>query len=147
MTIRLEHANLAVRDVTATLRFLQTAFPDFRVRREGKTWQGARWVHVGNVDTYIAVNEALRELAEPWVPYGGKPGLNHLGYEVDDVDGLRARLTEAGYRDSTVPNAHPHRKRVYFFDDEGNDWEFVEYLTDDPALRNDYELPDLPNAG
>lgn len=21
--------------------------------------------------------------------------------------------------------AHPHRKRVYFYDPEGNDWEFV----------------------
>ena len=45
-------------------------------------------------------------------------------------------------RDSTVPNAHPHRKRVYFNDREGNDWEFVQYLSDDPADRNDYTLPD-----
>ena len=44
--------------------------------------------------------------------------------------------------DSTVPNAHPHRKRVYFHDAEGNDWEFVEYLSRDPAERNDYALED-----
>ena len=53
MSTRIEHANLAVRDVDETIRFLKTAFPDFRVRREGKTWQGARWVHVGTDDTYI----------------------------------------------------------------------------------------------
>ena len=143
MSTRIEHANLAVRDVDETIRFLKTAFPDFRVRREGKTWQGARWVHVGTDDTYIAVNEASREPAERWVPYGGRPGLNHLGYAVDDVEALRARLTAAGYRDSTVPNHHPHRVRVYFHDAEGNDWEFVEYLVDAAADRNDYELPDL----
>ena len=53
-------------------------------------------------------------------------------------------MREAGYFDSTVPNAHPHRKRVYFHDAEGHDWEFVETSSDDPALRYDYSLPDLP---
>jgi catechol 2,3-dioxygenase-like lactoylglutathione lyase family enzyme len=139
---RLEHANLAVRDVDAMLRFVTTAFPEFRVRREGKSWQGWRWLHVGSDDTYLALNEAPRAPAEPWVPYRGKPGLNHLGFEVDDVEALRARLAAAGYADSTVPNAHPHRRRVYFHDPEGNDWEFVEYRTDDPSERNDYELED-----
>lgn len=75
-------------------------------------------------------------------PYKGRPGLNHLAYEVDDVDILPARLRAAGYRDSTVPNAHPYRKRIYFYDPEGNDWEFLQYLADDPEKRHDYELPD-----
>lgn len=143
MTIRIEHANLAVRDVDEMIRFLTTAFPEFAVRREGKTWQGWRWVHLGTAETYIAINEAPEEPAEAWVPYVGRPGLNHLGYEVDDAEGLRRRLTQAGYRDSTVPNDHPWRKRVYFHDAEGNDWEFVEYRSDDPAKRNDYEIPDV----
>ena len=143
MATRLEHANLAVRDVDGMIRFLRTAFPDFRIRSEGKTWQGTRWVHVGNDVTYIAVNEAPQASVEPWVPYGGKPGTNHLGYQVDDAEGVRRRLTEAGYRDSTVPNDHPHRLRVYFRDAEDNDWEFVEYRSDDPRERNDYDLPDV----
>jgi len=143
MTVRLDHANLAVRDVDATIRFLQTAFPEFRVRREGETSNRLRWVHVGTEETYIAINESSVESTEAWVAYGGKPGLNHLGYEVDDAEGVRARLTATGYRDSTVPNEHPHRKRVYFYDAEGNDWEFVQYLSDDPAERNDYGVPDI----
>ena len=142
MTVRLEHANLVVRDVDETIRFIRTAFPAFQVRREGKTWTGTRWVHVGTDDTYLALNEANATPSETWVPYGGKPGLNHLGYEVDDVEALRVRLTDAGYSDSTVPNQHPHRQRVYFNDAEGNDWEFVQYHSDDPADRNDYEIPD-----
>jgi hypothetical protein len=40
MSTRLEHANLAVRDVDAMLSFLQTAFPDFHIRGESKTGQG-----------------------------------------------------------------------------------------------------------
>jgi len=141
-SVRLEHANLVVRDVDAAIRFLQTAFPDFRVRGEGRGWAGARWVHVGTDETYIALAEAREEPAERWVPYSGRPGLNHLGYEVNDVDALRARLKAAGYRDSTVPNAHPHRKRVYFHDVEGNDWEFVEYMSALAAQRHDYALAD-----
>ena len=143
MSVRLEHANLIVRDLGATLRFVNTAFPDFRIRGEGRGVQGRRWVHVGNDVTYLALNEASRERAEPWVPYAGRPGLNHLGFEVDDVEALRVRLQAAGYRDSTVPNDHPHRRRVYFYDADGNDWEFVQYLTDDLGLRHDYALPDV----
>ncbi|MGI9324525.1 MAG: VOC family protein [Pseudomonadales bacterium] len=140
MAIRLEHANLAVRDLEAMLQFVQTALPDFKVRAEGRNPQGRRWLHVGTDATYLALNQVDEAPLEPWQPYGNKPGLNHLGYEVDDVAALRARLRSAGYRDSTVPNSHPHRTRVYFYDAEGNDWEFVEYHSADPAQRNDYQL-------
>jgi catechol 2,3-dioxygenase-like lactoylglutathione lyase family enzyme len=142
MTLRLDHANLAVRDVDGAIRFLQTAFPEFEVRGEGRTGIGGRWVHLGTPQLYLSLFEAPLPAAEKWRPYAGRPGLNHLGFEVDDADAVRARLAAAGYEDSTVPNAHPHRKRVYFHDREGNDWEFVQYLSDDPAKRNDYSLPD-----
>ena len=142
MTVRLDHANLAVRDVDEAIRFLQTAFPDFQVRGQGRSWQGGRWVHLGTPQVYLALFEARETPAEAWKPYAGKPGLNHLGFEVDDAEAVRARLRAAGYEDSTVPNAHPHRRRVYFHDREGNDWEFVQYLSEDPVERNDYTLPD-----
>ncbi len=143
MSIRLEHANLMVRDIDGMIRFLQAAFPDFGIRAEGTTPQGTRWLHIGTDQTYLALSEAREEPSERWVPYGGRPGLNHLGYQVDDVEALRERMLAANYRDSTVPNEHPHRKRVYFYDPEGNDWEFVQYFSDDPVERNDYELPDI----
>ncbi len=142
MTVRLEHANMAVRDVEAMIRFLRTAFPEFRERGGGTGSSGQRWVHVGTDDTYLALNQATKEPSKTREPYSAEPGFNHLGYEVSDVDALRTRLLAAGYRESTVPNSHPHRKRVYFFDPEGNDWEFVQYFSDDSAERNDYDLPD-----
>ena len=141
MGIRLEHANMVVRDIDTAVRFLSAAFPEFRVRREGVS-HGRRWMHIGTDDTYIALNEASEEPSERWEPYSGKPGVNHLGYEVDNIDALRERLAAAGFRDSTYPNSHPHRKRVYFYDADGNDWEFVQYFSDDPNERNDYDLPD-----
>ncbi len=142
MTVRLEHANLIVRDIDATIRFLQTAFPGFRIRFDGADSRGIRWVHIGTAETYIALTQATVEPKERATPYAGIPGVNHLAFEVGDVDALRKRLTVAGYRDSTVPNSHPFRTRVYFYDPDGNDWEFVQYLSDDPEKRNDYGLPD-----
>lgn len=142
MTIRLEHANLIVRDMDAMIHFIQTALPEFLIRHDETDADGHRWVHVGTEDSYLALNQATSEGAERWVPYEGKPGLNHLGFEVEDAEAVRTRLNAAGYRDSTYPNEHPYRRRVYFYDDEGNDWEFVQYLSDDPEQRNDYALPD-----
>jgi catechol 2,3-dioxygenase-like lactoylglutathione lyase family enzyme len=142
MTSRLEHANLSVRDIDAELSFILTAFPDFRVRHDGVDASGRRWVHVGNNDAYIALYQAATEGANPSVPYSGRPGLNHLGFEVEDAAALRDRLRAAGCHESTVPNNHPYRKRVYFHDPEGNDWEFVQYLTDVHTKRHDYALPD-----
>jgi catechol 2,3-dioxygenase-like lactoylglutathione lyase family enzyme len=141
MSIRLDHANLSVRDVDGAIRFLVTAFPDFRVRARGPDCAGHVWAHVGNDDVYLSLLESTAAPAEAFVPYSGAPGLNHLGFEVDDVEALRGRLAAAGYRETTVPNAHPHRRRVYFEDAEGNDWEFVEYRSSEPAERNDYRLP------
>jgi catechol 2,3-dioxygenase-like lactoylglutathione lyase family enzyme len=138
MAARLEHANLSVHDIDATIRFLRTAFPEFRVRRDTTDADGSRWVHVGTDETYIALNQAkARGTASTGTP------LNHLAYEVDDVEAIGGRLRAAGYQENMlVPNAHPYRKRLYFYDPEGNEWEFVEYLSDDPAKRHDYELPD-----
>jgi len=42
MAVRLEHANLTVRDIEEMIRFLQTAFPEFRVRGEGMSQDGSR---------------------------------------------------------------------------------------------------------
>ena len=141
MNPRMEHANLCVRHYDEAVRFISTAFPDFRIRHEG-TNSGRRWMHIGTNDTYLALSEATAEATEPFTPYSGRPGVNHLGFVVDDADGIRERLAAAGFEDSTVPNNHRYRKRVYFYDADGNDWEFVEYLSDDPAKRNDYSLPD-----
>ncbi len=140
MKYRLEHANICVHDIDGVVKFLQTAFPDFRVRHDGLDSKSVRWVHVGTDETYIALNPANSEEPPRGNPYSGRPGLNHLAYVVDDVQSLRKRLLSAGYEESTPPNSHPHRKRVYFYDPVGNDWEFVEYLSDDVNQRHDYEL-------
>lgn len=142
MTARLEHANICVHDIDGVIGFLQTAFPEFRIRHDAIDADGMRWVHVGTDETYIALTQAKSDEKRRGAPYKGRPGLNHLAYVMDDVTALRDRLKTAGFAESTPPNRHPYRKRIYFYDPEGNDWEFVQYLSEDSAERHDYELPE-----
>lgn len=138
MKTRLDHANLTVRDAEGVTRFLTHAFPEFRVRGRGSDCAGLPWVHVGDDTTYLSLLTARGSPNDPFVAYGGAPGLNHLGFEVDDVDAVRRRLHAAGYRESGVTYDHPHRRRAYFYDDQGNEWEFVQFLSDRAERRNAY---------
>src|SRR6266481_1698574 len=74
MAVRLEHANLNVRDPEGMIRFLQTAFPEFRLRGEG-ICHGTRWVHVGTDDTYIVLNPAKADSERHWVPFDKNEGV------------------------------------------------------------------------
>ena len=142
MSTQLEHANLCVLDIDGMINFLQTALPDFIIRHDETDNDGDRWVHIGNEETYIALNNSTQKDSSDWAPYSGKPGVNHLGYMVDSVEQVRSRLQAGGYIESTVENNHLFRKRLYFYDPEGRDWEFVEYLSDKAEERNDYNLTD-----
>lgn len=134
--MKLEHANLSVTDIEAMTRFLNTAFPEFRIRGEGRDDHGRAWRHVGTLDFYVALQAVPDNGGRE--PYGNTTGMNHLGWEVDDAEALEARMRAAGYTPNLHFNDHPARRRVYFHDPDGNDWEFVQYLTDDPALRHSY---------
>ncbi len=136
---RLEHVNLVVTDIDPTLSFLQAAFPAWRVRGEGRDeWKGMprRWLHVGDDDFYVTLNDfgrgKQRDLAS------AEPGLAHIGFEVASLDDVAARLKEAGYAPHHLGAQHPYRKNLYYIDGEGLEFEFVEYLSDDPEKKNSY---------
>src|SRR5438093_12452499 len=74
MAVRLEHANLTVRDIDGMIRFLQTAFPEFRVRGEGKNRDGSRWVHIGTDQRNIALSQEKRQPEETRIPLQGGTG-------------------------------------------------------------------------
>ena len=142
MSTKLEHANLCVVDIDGMIKFLQAALSDFIIRHDETDSDGDRWVHIGNDTTYIALNNSTQKDSSDLTPYSGKPGVNHLGYMVDNAEQVRSRLLAADYIESTVENNHPFRKRLYFYDPEGRDWEFVEYLSEKLEERNDYTLAD-----
>jgi catechol 2,3-dioxygenase-like lactoylglutathione lyase family enzyme len=134
MASQLEHANISVPDIDQAVKFLTTALPDFEVRG-GNSPGEDKWVHIGTESTYITLNE------DSQVSPGKGPGLNHLGFIVEDAESIRTRLESAGYKEGfVVGKQHPHRQRIYYLDGNGMEWEFVQYFSDDPSERNDYSM-------
>lgn len=130
----LEHIHVNVNSLAATRSFLEQALPEIVMRGEGDAAGYGPWLHIGNDRSYLALTE---------VP-GSKPApeLRHIGLVVEDIDAVMARLEAAGHvpADASELNAHPYRRRVYYVDGNGLDWEFVQYLTADIGKRNDYSL-------
>lgn len=138
MKSHLEHANVTVRSLDEAVGFLQTALPEFKIRGRGVGAHGP-WLHLGTSESYLALEEASQDRRGPRTPYAD-PGVNHLGFVVADAEAVADRLRRAGYREGFQAEPHPHRRRIYFFDRDDNEYEFVEYRSDDPSERNDYSL-------
>lgn len=142
MQCRLEHANITVLDLDEAVRFLTTAFPHYKVRGGGEEDHGdwkMKWLHLGTDDTYIAL--MATDVAVPHErAVHQTTGINHVGFEVDDTDAVKGAIEAAGYKCSYALPHHPYRKRFYATDASGVTWEFIQYLSDDPAERNDYKL-------
>jgi catechol 2,3-dioxygenase-like lactoylglutathione lyase family enzyme len=141
MNCRLEHANVTVLDIEEAIRFLTTAFPHFRVRGSGESDQGTwqkKWVHVGTDDIYVAL-EQTTIAGRTQRDASRETGYNHVGFVVEDVARIEREMAAEGYK-TAMADPHPFRKRLYVQDNSGLTWEFVEYLSDDPAERNDYSL-------
>ena len=136
--LQLEHINLVVNDIPKSLGFYQAAFPHWQVREQGEgLWSGKprRWLHFGDDYQYITLNDngegSARDLE------GHQPGLAHVGFVTHNLPALIERLASAGYaidKDGAQAN---HRRNVYFLDPDGIEVEFVEYLSDVPAERNE----------
>jgi catechol 2,3-dioxygenase-like lactoylglutathione lyase family enzyme len=139
--VQLEHANIAVGSIDEGVRFFQAAFPAFQIRGGGNTdhgdWQ-SEWVHIGTDATYVCLNADNAPPGDRERGHRGY-GVNHLGFVVDDAEAVYQRLTAAGYSEGFKPGEHPHRRRVYFLDSDGNEYEFVEYYSDNAAERNSYD--------
>lgn len=135
----LEHANITVKSIAEAERFLVKAFPDFSVRGSGvRKSDGRRWAHIGNQQIYLAFNQCQKHSALDFKDYL-QDGVNHLGWVVEDIDQIDQRLQGSGYREIIEHREETeHRRRHYYRDGNGFEWEFVEYLTEKNELRNQY---------
>lgn len=138
--MRIEHVNLVVTEIEPTLEFLKIAFPHWKVRGSGQSpWSGKSrtWLHFGEENTYITLNDngegEARDLA------GHAPGLAHIGFVVDDIEGVMARYSAKNIMPNVDLASTPARKNVYYVDPAGLEFEFVQYTSDIPSERNDYE--------
>ncbi|PVZ71636.1 VOC family protein [Pelagibaculum spongiae] len=139
--VRIEHANLSVVKLEDSLDFILTAFPEWKIRAKGKNvWHGVerQWLHVGDDDYYLSLND--NAIGENRNLSGHSPGLAHIAFVVDDIDNIVNRLTQKGYQIRVdMLNSHPFRKIAYFIEPSGFEFEFIEYLSQQPAEKNRYD--------
>ncbi|PUZ88494.1 lactoylglutathione lyase [Vibrio vulnificus] len=137
-----EHTNMSVVDAQKTINFLTSAIPEWRVRGGGKldNWFGRaiEWFHVGDEHSYIAISTGGEGDAANWTT--AFTGVKHIGIVVPNVDAVVERLALAGYALDHWGGDHPHRKSVYYLEDHGFQFEFVEYFSQENDLKNDYTL-------
>jgi catechol 2,3-dioxygenase-like lactoylglutathione lyase family enzyme len=121
---RIEHVNVTVSDPDRAARLMESVF-GWRVRWQGPAMNGGRTVHVGSDDHYVALYAAKDGPAGDAGFAKGRP-LNHIGVEVDDLDGTEARVVAAGLVPFSHGDYEPGR-RFYFFDPDGIEYEVVSY--------------------
>ncbi len=135
-----EHANISVVDAQKTIQFLIAAVPEWTVRGGGKVnnWFGRtiEWFHVGDDHSYIAISSGGKGKANHWTSQF--TGVKHVGIVVPNVESLIERLRIAGYELDHRGDEHPFRKNVYYMEDHGMQFEFIEYFSDVHSERNDY---------
>ena len=100
-----------------------------------------RWLHFGNDEFYVAIQQNADHEKKRDISYK-HDGMNHLGFVVTELESILNRLTEAGYAISEASGmlSHPYRRRVYLFDGNGFEREFVEYRSSAADQRNDYSV-------
>ena len=137
---RIEHINITVPDIDAAISFLKIVAPDFEVRSDNKPADSHRWTHIGNDHYYFALQEAhLDATPQKQLPSYKNYGVNHVALVVANIEELEQKLVAAGYHKGIGTPKEKYRKRAYYFDSAGFEWELVEYLSDVPDERYLYE--------
>ena len=119
----LEHVNLTVTDLDRSVAFYCDVL-DVPVRWKGAIEDGRLGAHVGDDRGYLALFQAAEGGAVE--PDYGRPGLNHFGFVVDDLEKARRRLERLGSTVHREADYDPGR-RIYVYDPDGHEVEFVQY--------------------
>jgi len=138
--IHLEHINLVVKNIEKALEFYTMAFPHWKIRGGSKgEWNGKprNWIHFGDDYHYLAFGDngvgENRDLKDHQV------GLAHFAYVTTNIKELVSRLSLAGFEPSVALDIEENKANVYYLDNDGFEIEFVQYFSDLPKLRNQYE--------
>ena len=119
----LEHVNLTVGDLDRSIAFYCDLL-DLQLRWKGPIDGERLGAHVGDDHCYLALFQAG---ADGTVDLDYlRPGMNHFGFVVDDLDDARRRLEQLGASVHREADYEPGR-RIYFLDPDGHEVELVEY--------------------
>ena len=140
MMTRIEHVNITVPDIDETIRFLKIVAPDFEVRKDEKPSNSYRWTHIGNETYYFALQEPhLDADSKKQLQTYKNYGINHVALVVSNIQEIEEKLLDSGYNRGIDTPIEKHRKRAYYYDKAGFEWELVEYLSEKTNEKYLYE--------
>ena len=119
----IEHVNLTVSDLDRSIAFYSDLL-DLHVRWKGPIDGDRLGAHVGDDRFYLALFQATTDGAVEHDYL--KPGINHFGFVVDDLDAARRRVEALGATVHLEADYDPGR-RIYFLDPDGHEVELVAY--------------------
>ncbi len=134
--VYLEHVNITVNSMEEGVAFFKTAFPHFKVRGGDKELRN--WLHLGDDYTYVALQQAVEDLGNTYHKNYDRIGINHIAFVVPNIEELANRLLAAGYKRDYPKQVEEFRIREYFADKDGNEFEFIEYLSNRVEERNSF---------
>jgi catechol 2,3-dioxygenase-like lactoylglutathione lyase family enzyme len=121
--MHIEHVNLTVSDLDRSIAFYCDLL-DLHLRWKGEIGNGLQGAHVGDDDSYLALFTASAD-GTVGLDYT-RPGVNHIGFRVADLDETRRRVEQLGCVVTMEADYEPGR-RIYCFDPDGFEIELVEY--------------------
>ena len=125
MPALLEHANYTVSDPARTAAWMEKLF-GWHIRWQGASKAGGHTIHVGDDNRYLALYTPTQNLSKGDSSYTSVGGLNHIAVTVDDLDGTEAAIKAHGFETGNHADYEPGR-RFYFHDDDGIEYEVVQY--------------------
>ena len=137
---QIEHLNMTVPDIDEAIKFISIVAPDFKIRKDAQPSDSYRWTHIGNDKYYFALQEAHLD-AEPQKQHQTYKnyGINHIALIVSDLESVVNDLENLGYSKGIDTPDEKFRKRAYYYDKAGFEWELVEYLSEKNSERYLYE--------
>lgn len=124
-SINLEHANVTVQDPDTSAALLCRLF-DWKIRWQGDAMDNGRTVHVGSEQSYIALYTQPDVETVNVNSYAAHGQMNHLGVVVDNIEGIRERVTGEGLVITSEADYEPGL-RFYFDTPDGIEIEVVSY--------------------
>lgn len=95
---KLRHVAITVDDLDKESEFYQNTFELEEISRAGTSEMGAIYLSDGTI------NIALIKIPDENHPNYAPPGINHIGFVVDDMDGAIARAQKYGNKCMVDPN-------------------------------------------
>jgi len=134
--MRIQHVGLVVSDLDRSRRFYADALGLEEVPRPSNFAFDGAWFRFGGTEIHLLSDaHATGGAGQPDPGKGAERGMtHHLAFEVDDLDGACARLTENGVSlaGGPMPRGDGY-VQVFFRDPDGHVLEFFQHTGEDQS--------------